>query len=590
MQQSLPSREVHSVNMPEPKNVASDFRYNFFMPTEGAQELDETSQKFLKKVPEVYPTDGSLDTVTGSVSRFVRVSWTMPAARTASVDPGFIRDNASKVVTEADFSTNNFFSVLFADPLMNKRLYGLATGSIKLQKGATREGASGRELSAALRSAVPESSFDIVTAGLNQIRERFGMSFFDAEGVEVVDSRWKGMNEVSTVVQLNSVLSHGIIEHAMEDPHSPYKDELRPLLSMAARLAVDAKKNNVAGLSDYDFRTYVPYVDVTGGDVSLTSTSSEIVGYIVDKVEYTADGGVKNHPSAYIENHAVRSYIDVSVKYGASYGYSVRAVARVRTAAIDDRSHDVALITFLVSSRPSNKVISRCIELVAPPVPNDVHFVWNYETDRLYINWSFPPNSQRDIKEYQVFRRSSTKEPFQLLRVYRFNDAVVQDRLTVHASELGIDRRSVTYSKSPVLHHVDDEFTKASSYIYTVASVDAHGLTSNYGAQYRVGFDAFRNRLTLEHVSHSGAPRPYPNMYLNVDLFVDTVKVSGPSSKRLKVYLTPELYTMVDDGGQRTEALVTRQDGGSYVFQWINTDNQKLSRFEVVLDDRRTKK
>lgn len=585
---SLPSKEIHSIDVPEPIRPSVDFRYNFFVASEGADELDVTTAPFEKKSVDDF--DSSFEKFANTrLARYVKVAWDMPSAtRTRSFPRGIISTNMDKIVNENDLSSNDFFSILFNDPDLAEKMHGFVSSSLSLQTlGSSDVGRSGRKL--AHRSAdlvTSNANFNIITAGLQQLQQEFGVSFFNANGVELKDNAWNDLAQLGVLVQLNSKLAQGMIENCAADPHSPYTSELDSLKKTTARLNTFMKQKAITGLSENDFRSYVPYIDIQTGPVSLSNLqTADIVGYIIDKVEYLLDGTVKAHPPFVVENSETRSIIDIRTRYGATYAYTVRAVARISTPAIDDSNGDVSLISFLVSSKPSGKAVVRCIELIAPPVPNDINFTWNYETEKLLVHWSHPINSQRDIKEFQVFRRNSVDEPFQLLKVFRFNDAQVQNVLTVHYSEPDIDLASVEITATPVSLYIDDEFTKNSSFIYTVVCVDAHGLCSNYGEQFKLGFDIFKNKLTKELISHSGAPKPYPNMYLEADLFQDTIKVSGASSKRLRVYLNPEFYEVVDNNGKTTEVLSTTQRGGSYVLQFINTDIQKMTRVEITVDD-----
>ena len=142
----------------------------------------------------------------------------------------------------------------------------------------------------------------------------------------------------------------------------------------------------------------------------------------------------------------------------------------------------------------------------------------------------------------------------------------------------------------------DLEFTRTSKYIYAIACVDARGFTSNYSAQFEVSFSVGENKLKTKLVSKKNAPKPYPNLYLRRDLFVDTMKDSGHS--RLRIFFDPEYYDVF-----RTTGLVdtfewegnilssTKQTqslnliGNNYKLQIINVDNQKSQLVNVVVND-----
>ena len=131
-----------------------------------------------------------------------------------------------------------------------------------------------------------------------------------------------------------------------------------------------------------------------------------------------------------------------------------------------------------------------------------------------------------------------------------------------------------------------DNHPGSSTYIYAIAAIDAHGYTSGFSAQYEVWFDEFKNQLQKKLISHAGAPKPYPNLYLEADTFVDTMHVEGPSSKKLTLIFNPEFYHVYDDQERMQQVLATKQTAGSYKLQFINTDNQKSAVCEIKIDDR----
>ena len=84
------------------------------------------------------------------------------------------------------------------------------------------------------------------------------------------------------------------------------------------------------------------------------------------------------------------------------------------------------LLQYLVSSRQSQELEILCTEEVPPPHPADFNVRWLANSEELQLHWNFPVNTQRDIKQWQVFRRTSVYEPFELQKVFDF---VVIERL-----------------------------------------------------------------------------------------------------------------------------------------------------------------
>ena len=137
------------------------------------------------------------------------------------------------------------------------------------------------------------------------------------------------------------------------------------------------------------------------------------------------------------------------------------------------------------------------------------------------MDWNFPVNPQQDIKKFQVWRRrhgdvfennvdrsfsdvgldgefldpwnqaypSSTSaydQPFSLIRVHSFNDAI--EPITSN-EELSIPAAIVETSPgNPKTRFIDTQFTKNSKNIYALCSVDARGMSSTFSEQYEISF------------------------------------------------------------------------------------------------------
>ena len=104
-------------------------------------------------------------------------------------------------------------------------------------------------------------------------------------------------------------------------------------------------------------------------------------------------------------------------------------------------------------------------------------------------------------------------------------------------------KKNLLRFRRPKTSFIDKSFTMGSRPIYAIASVDAHGMTSNYSSQISVYYDKIKNRMESKLVSREGAPKPYPNIYLEEDTFKDNIKVS--SYDRMHVFFDPEYYDLV---------------------------------------------
>ena len=124
-----------------------------------------------------------------------------------------------------------------------------------------------------------------------------------------------------------------------------------------------------------------------------------------------------------------------------------------------------------------------------------------------------------------------------------------------------------------------------SSFIYAVACIDAHGLSSNLSPQFEISFDKYKNKINKRLISASGAPKSYPNLYLLDDAFVDVIKDSGHD--RMTVYFDPEFLNVFNTDGSDLGLLATKNNDGLYKLQFINTDLQQATTLDIIVNDLR---
>ena len=130
--------------------------------------------------------------------------------------------------------------------------------------------------------------------------------------------------------------------------------------------------------------------------------------------------------------------------------------------------------------------------------------------------------------------------------------------------------------------------------MYAVCAVDAHGLTSTYSAQTLVSFNKDKNALELKSISRPGAPKQYPNFFVDPDLdesisidsfSQDAIYDSG--RQKIKIYFTPDTISARDKDGQESSIVLTNQNDAFYKMHVINVDFQKSADVELRVDDLR---
>ena len=90
-----------------------------------------------------------------------------------------------------------------------------------------------------------------------------------------------------------------------------------------------------------------------------------------------------------------------------------------------------------------------------------------------------------------MFRRESADFPFTLLGEIDFNDSFFKPVPKEIAPDQDKYRFEVDSEPVVVRSFIDKNFTLDKEYIYSVSSVDAHGLTSNLSSQMSVKFNSY---------------------------------------------------------------------------------------------------
>lgn len=339
-------------------------------------------------------------------------------------------------------------------------------------------------------------------------------------------------------------------------------------------------------------------------------------GYIIKKYRKDADGLVFIG-QIQIDNPRKNYYTDTQVQYGKTYLYTISVIVRLELLGKieddnDPKTDDYDKLSVDLASRPSTVSVD-CIEMTPPPPPADINFLFDYYARNLIIHWDFPVNTQGDITQFQVFRRKSIQEPFQLIAQYGFDQTIEgegdqkyltgevvdvnnYDNMSPELKPLAIRAEDI-YGEGrnyPVYRHtdtdfvVDTEFFESTTFIYSLCSVDAHGMISNYSTQYEVKFDPFRNKIIVRAICDEGSPRSYPNMNLKIDAFKDAINVFGDQTKHIDVYFSPEYFKVQDELGSKQFDVVQSvpsplDDNSFYLLQMINLDNQKVQSVKLKI-------
>lgn len=601
MSVSLPSREAVIIDVPEVRNFSAVFVYNFFVPDEAVNGTGDLPLN-VKYKEGLFFDSSFINTLGTRLPRYVQFNFSpiIIPSKNKNVSDKNIRDNNikndaqsnyitknySKILDEDFFASDNFTAINLSDQSIDKKLFNYISGAAvwMVSDIQSNEKQSHKQLALETNQITSDNvDYQFLSKYLVQPSEN-GTFFFEKNSQRIRNDVVNKLKDVKIHVQINNKFLNKVLDKAVTNPQTTFNGDFVPLLNVSKSVQQNARNKSNSNIGRDDYKVIAEYVSISKMDSATSTVSAEakIVGYVIDKNEFLPDGTSKQHPPIIIENPLSSLAIDTAVKYYSNYVYSVRTIAEFTMPAIIDDTGELVAAKILISSRPTQKINVNCTEVIPPPSPTDFNFHWNFTSSEMNLLWTFPPNSQRDIKKFQVFRRSSIREPFQLIKVYDFDDSIVK------AQQFEIPTLNLVEKQTnPSLMFTDVDFTKDSKFIYALASIDAHGITSNYSDQFEVSFDRFKNRLIKKRISSSGAPKSYPNMYLDANTFVDMIVDKGHRS--VEIVFDPDHLSVFDSANRDLQLLATSETNSIYKVQFINLDLQQERILEISIDDLRTK-
>lgn len=597
---SDPSDIIREINIPEVLELESNFIYNYYLRDERIS-APNTGNLPLSKVP-----------------RYVTLKWSLPKLSQLFEDTSneeifdkslSLASNSEKIISEDNFFNPGYISHTFSN------ISAIEQGSSDLENYSRISKHDAESVFKMSKYQIQEiaNSFDSTDPSYKFIKgltesyskladmpkTSLGLRVFDKEGNENDEDDL--ISSISNSISLNVKINNAIIPDVFKD--SKIKKDTGNLEKLNVSYGESLRVIKAENLQIQSIKN-----DCSKTSLLNLSQPVKLIGFIIDRYLVTSSGAIKED-TFYLEDFEKTSFEDRGVLYGRSYIYSVRIAASVKLMSYDVQGNIVDISTVYVSSRPVSTPVE-CYEYKPPPEPNNIRFTFDYVKRNLVIHWDTPVNPQKDIKQFQVFRRKSIREPFELIAQYGFDKSKFGPGAEKYKTGERVDANNVSNMKEedrylvinqddnleverPVYTHIDEEFTVdpeffiSSEYIYALSSIDAHGMISNYSSQHHVVFDPYKNRLVTKVICDAGSPRQYPNMKLNTDAFKDTIKASGDSARQLKVYFTPE-YLKVREGRELVYKIVeakTSRSDSYYVFQMINLDNQKTQQLKINILD-----
>lgn len=587
---SLPSTSFAIVDAPEIKGLDVSFVYNFFIKDEKVNDSGLVSQKFIQDRSSIDFKQSFIDSSNFNrfVPRYNKIVWESVSLNDKKISPVPIKDCLSKIYNETSFTIEEYSSVQFQDSsLKTKAQFFMRRLAEELDiVNEDDDSFSVMDMARLVNEQSPNSIMpEIIIKALEPSSDLSGQYFLDPKTGKTINATnpFEETSKVGFRVQVNNKVINKAINSATNSVLSNASTEVSKILDDSKNIQEKAISQNPGSLLDgsgYDFELR-DFIEVEAIDTSAFKPENSVVGYIISKTEILPNGNQIIHDPIVVESPFVNSTVDLKVRYDSVYQYSVQSIVLIKIQAEDVQEGQVVAISFLVSSKPSATRTVVCSETVAPPVPADFAIDWDYDKSLPRISWNFPVTSQRDVKYFQVFKRANINEPFQMVKMYDFNDSVVPTVLKETP-----EPRLVEKLQSPRNYYNDVKYTNDNSeypsMIYAVCALDAHGFSSGYSTQILVKFDRYSNKLVKTIVSTQGAPKAYPNMNLKNSIFVESFKDS--KHNRLKVVFTPEFLKVVDSQNNDLKLIKTSTDA-RYKIQMINVDLQEQQIFDINILD-----
>lgn len=590
---TYPSSPVLFTTIPNVKDLTARFTYNYFVQDES---LNDSGTTIL---------DGSKTSLRSS-PRYVEISFTPVTLRDQSSrrskDTTQLRSNMLSAHEGRDLTNVAYTSMTFRDDDIDGKLYLLVSSSLARKIGEHNRGIKnmfdaelekiedilGKDtlslIDAAKLMSIGQGTDDAkaIVESLNNLHQLNTMYIDDTNIDDSIRSRLERVKDVGVDCQFNRRFMATMLDTVLADPIGLYTDEVRSLFSDAISKQDSSLIRFESDTIDIDsYELTVDPISVSTVNITSFDAKHSVVGYIIEKFEHRSNGSIVEHSPIVVTRHDVRRVFDTAVAYDRRYSYTIRTIVETTIIASSDDGDDIIAATVMLSSDRSIPQFVDCVEDVPPPPPADFQITWDRRLKAPRLTWSLPVNPQRDVKKFQVFKRSSLDDPFMLVREYDFDDNMVK-----HQSGELVDEMLSVKLKTPMTMYIDDEFDKTRGYIYAVSSVDAHGLISPLSVQLHVTYDRLRDDIRRRYISRSGAPKAYPNIYVKSDdIIVDVMKVSGVD--RIRVYFDPEYLDVESRDGESLNLLSTSKTDGAYKLKLVNTDLQVLTNVDILLRDRR---
>lgn len=617
------SNPSDKINIPEIKNPKATFVYNYYTRDERVRPDTLNLKNKIVALNSSNSDEIFKRASSKQLARYVKLEFQPPQIHPSLIDRIQL-DNAginltnhlSKIVVEGGYSNKFFIGTELLDTGKESKIYQMLNGSmffldIPTEKNSPKEAAEKLYDTLSEKGSLKGQDKKLIVNHLSSIAsEGYNLAPSDVPP-EIAKFSSDPIAKQTFSVQFNQLVMTNVIANSTIVPDNVFQDEVRSLDAFAREVRSSALSGlgaNEYSEPDYELRVEaIEEMDIEQSGFSLSQLESRLpdikfAGYLIEKFEVLQNGSLTFTGRKYVYNHDANFALDDSVRYGGNYLYKIRTVARVKTlASIEDvnepQNNQVVIATCFMASEGVIASVT-CVEKVPPPSVHILRATFDFDTLLPQLTWQFPFNKQRDIKRFQIFKRFSIDEPFTLLKEYDFDNSEIRTSVNEIAPS-----KNVVSMRRPQLSFIDNTHKEGEKPIYSIASVDAHGMSSGLGLQVKVERDRYTNKVTRTVISRPDAPKPYPNMFVNVDAFSDAIKVSN--FNRIKVFCDPEYYRVTRKEEQITAQyhngrviqavgmverdlnfLAIDRNNFRYSMHIINTDNQKDALVKIKLENK----
>ena len=529
---------VSNLRLSTYKNVEASFFYNFFTKDEALVENAQPSEN--KALEE--------KNILRKTPRYVKLKFSPPVdSEISKKSISIVKENIEKIYSIEDIGNTSYTTLGLQDTSVSDRIFQtiMRSANIRNIEGNMTDISMelGNQLGSIIdRTLLQELSVSYIEKGAQFISDRSAIragKFEDVKSSPIsLTVNDKFLSDVISIPEACS-FSGPIVSIG--------------LLKESARSIQDKARSITPSIGSSDFITFLDPVKLEASTVGEFVKGIERVAGLVYRSELLPDGRQDVRLLDVLEPNA-SSYIDFKVKLDSQYSYWLHAVYIVYVNVLSGDTGQVLKAQVLFQSPISPSSTVYCRDEIPPEPPVDFDLRWDYQEYNLVLSWNLPVNPRQDIKYFQIFRRNTLEEPYELLKEYDFNDSFKQPtRFENTLSHL------IKKFEGPFNIYIDKDFNRDSRYYYCVACVDARGMVSNYSQQFEVTFDRMKNKLVKKVISPSGAPRQYPNVFLKDNFFQDTVVSS--KKRRIKLFFDPEYLRIKTSNGSTIDALVTDGNG-----------------------------